>query len=354
MPDVKVALFAGSQEPAHATVNAIIGILGDDATRQRFAAAPLDLPPDRANLPRGNDIMAMDPPTFLIDSHLPSNSVCVLYGPSGCFKTFVAVDWALSVATGTYWMGRTTAHGRVLYVAGEGVSGLAQRVAAWLHDRNLQTAGDIDWLTIAASLYAQEWLEAFVALVAERQPGFVIIDTLARSMVGADENSSRDMGIVVEAAEAVRAVSGATVLLVHHTGKDVSNGPRGSSALFAGMETVISCSGGEGSVTLKVEKHRNAPDGEKTTYRVVSVLDSCVIGDPRRHDIGSEVGSLSSGSRDALESLASIAVPGGVCRPSRNSLALPSRNSLVRRECSSRWGLLLAGCAGAGVGRARH
>lgn len=43
MPDVKVALFAGSQEPAHATVNAIIGLLQEDETRTRFAAAPREL-----------------------------------------------------------------------------------------------------------------------------------------------------------------------------------------------------------------------------------------------------------------------------------------------------------------------
>ena len=43
MPDVKVALFAGSQEPAHATVNAIIGLLENEEARQRFAASPWEL-----------------------------------------------------------------------------------------------------------------------------------------------------------------------------------------------------------------------------------------------------------------------------------------------------------------------
>lgn len=43
VPDFKVAIFAGSQEPAHSTVNAIIGILEDEPTRERFAAAPREL-----------------------------------------------------------------------------------------------------------------------------------------------------------------------------------------------------------------------------------------------------------------------------------------------------------------------
>lgn len=43
MPDVKVAIFAGSQEPAHATVNGMIGLLGDEAVRNRFMADPWGL-----------------------------------------------------------------------------------------------------------------------------------------------------------------------------------------------------------------------------------------------------------------------------------------------------------------------
>lgn len=43
MPDIKVAIFTGSQEPAHATANAMIGILGDDETRTRYATSPWDL-----------------------------------------------------------------------------------------------------------------------------------------------------------------------------------------------------------------------------------------------------------------------------------------------------------------------
>ena len=43
MPDVKVALFAGSQEPAHAVINAMIGILGDAETSQRYADDPFGL-----------------------------------------------------------------------------------------------------------------------------------------------------------------------------------------------------------------------------------------------------------------------------------------------------------------------
>lgn len=43
VPTLKAVIFAGSQEPAHGAANTMIGILGDEETRERFAAAPWDL-----------------------------------------------------------------------------------------------------------------------------------------------------------------------------------------------------------------------------------------------------------------------------------------------------------------------
>ena len=47
----------------------------------------------------------------------------VIYGPSGEGKTFVALDWALSVATGRSWQGKQTKQGPVVYIAGGRWSG---------------------------------------------------------------------------------------------------------------------------------------------------------------------------------------------------------------------------------------
>jgi RecA-family ATPase len=56
--------------------------------------------------------------------------------------------------------------------------------------------------------------------------GFIVIDTLSRVLAGGNENGPEDMGALVMNVDRLRAATGATVLLVHHTGKDASEVPQ--------------------------------------------------------------------------------------------------------------------------------
>ena len=67
----------------------------------------------------------------------------------------------------------------------------------------------------------------------------VFIDTLNRAAPTADENSSRDMGEILEAAKRLQSKTGGLVMLVHHTGKDASKGLRGHSSLFAAIDSAV-------------------------------------------------------------------------------------------------------------------
>jgi len=71
------------------------------------------------------------------------------------------------------------------------------------------------------------------------RPTLIIIDTLARSFGPGDENSTTDMGAFVKACDRLRAETGACVLVVHHTGKDVEKGARGSTALTGAADCII-------------------------------------------------------------------------------------------------------------------
>ena len=91
---------------------------------------------------------------------------------------------------------------------------------------------------------------------------FVILDTLARCMVGADENSAKDCGIVVDALTRLlaRTPDGRGVVLgVHHAGKDGKT-LRGSSAFEGGADTVYFASRDGAVIVLDREKRKDGPE----------------------------------------------------------------------------------------------
>src|SRR5262249_31524456 len=68
---------------------------------------------------------------WLVKPVMPADSVGMMFGASGTFKSFIAVDAAMHVAHGLPWMGRRTRQGDVIYLAAEGGTGLWGRICAW-------------------------------------------------------------------------------------------------------------------------------------------------------------------------------------------------------------------------------
>ena len=91
----------------------------------------------------------------------------------------------------------------------------------------------------------------------------VIIDTYAKATPDRDENSSKDMTLALMCAERISSKTGATVLLITHTGKDKNKGIRGSSAFYAGVDTVLTVDRQVDSLNLrmKVTKQKDGEDG---------------------------------------------------------------------------------------------
>jgi hypothetical protein len=229
----------------------------------------------------------------LIKGLLLSGCLFVVYGESNSGKTFWVLDLALNVAAGLAWRGRKIERGLVLYVAGEGSASVRNRVEAIRRERtdicaeipfaivpqaiNFLDAGAIDSLILTIRAAETESGER-IALV--------IIDTLNRAMGGGDENSAKDMGAVVAAADRIRSETGAAVGFVHHTGKDVAKGARGHSSLRAAVDTEILIEGQSGTRTASVTKQRDLPSGESFGFELKAVvigeddgerITSCVI-----------------------------------------------------------------------------
>jgi len=210
-------------------------------------------------------------PEPLIDNVLDQGTVALAYGKWGTGKSFIALDWACSVATGRHWQGRPTVQRRVLYVAAEGAFGLKGRTEAWERGWRVDVAdGQFDVLPMPVNLTRERDVVELAALIAENGYGLVVFDTLARCMVGGDENSSRDCGVVVDAMNQLREVTpgGRGVILgIHHTGKDGKT-LRGSSAFEAGADTVYFVGAEGGTILLDREKRKDGPRADLHRLRL--------------------------------------------------------------------------------------
>ncbi|WP_168926841.1 helicase RepA family protein [Nitrincola schmidtii] len=199
------------------------------------------------------------PQRWLIKGVLPENSLAAIYGASGSFKSFLAISMSAHIATGKTWDGRKTAKGVVLYVVGEGGVGVPQRIKAWALKHNDDTDPKllfrIDHPVFPADPAQVAMLKATCEQLA-RETGepikLIVFDTLARCYGGADENSAKDMGAFIRGCDDVKAHTGATVLLIHHSGKNEEAGARGSSALRGALDAELLVKREQGTKALNV------------------------------------------------------------------------------------------------------
>lgn len=213
-------------------------------------------------------------PQPLIDGILYADTLAWLHGKPGCGKSFVALDWAACIAAGLPWQMHGTAQGPVLYVIAEGVSGLRNRVRAWEDNAQQKTA--VTFLPVAVQFPDPRDLAAIIALADELKPVLIVIDTQARVTVGADENSARDMGTFVAAADQLRRASKACLLLVHHEARAGEN-MRGSTALEGAATTLIRVTKDGTHVRLDNPKQKDAAEFEPIRLRLVPQLASVTI-----------------------------------------------------------------------------
>jgi hypothetical protein len=225
-------------------------------------------------------LASLPDPAPLIDATLDQHSVSLLAGPWGSGKSFIALDWAACLSSGKAWQARPVhTSGPVLYLAAEGAYGLRKRLDAWEYawDTKLTDEG---WfvLTRPVNLLAPTEVAELCEQMRQRGIRHVVVDTLARCMVGGDENSARDMGLAVDALYEVREATGdgGTVIAIHHTGKDRQT-VRGSSALEAGVDTVYQIEGDAQLLQLKRTKRKDGPVDDLIRLRLNTVLDSVVV-----------------------------------------------------------------------------
>ena len=177
----------------------------------------------------------------LVAGVLGRGELVILFGDSYLGKSFLALDWALSLAHGSPWLGRSVTPGKVLYIAMEGAKTLHKRELAWSAHRHLPTSPhSFTAYPRVVNLMHDDSVKSLAGYIEREGFDLVIVDTLSKSLNGADENSTAEMGGYVAALSRLKeAREGCTVLAVHHSRKDNPEMMRGSGTLFAGVDRVL-------------------------------------------------------------------------------------------------------------------
>ncbi len=204
-------------------------------------------------------IAAEFPLEFLVDPLIVAGSAGFISGEPKIGKTQIALDLAVSLASGRPFLGKFSVpkRRRVLFIENEDGTRLVGRRLRKLMGHYGVTPPELeDWLCFAVRkgfmLDDREWVAALIQQCKERLIEVVFLDVLNLSHTG-DENSARDMSAVVRAGRTIMRECGVSFFVLHHfrkSGKGESS-QRGSqrmrgSSVLAGFS--------ENSIYLSYEK----------------------------------------------------------------------------------------------------
>ncbi|MHC8943053.1 AAA family ATPase [Advenella incenata] len=188
-----------------------------------------------------DDLQNIPPQRWLVKGIIPDGSIGTIFGQSGTYKSFIALDLMAHIANGWPWFGKRVKAAPAVYIPFEGQGGIPKRVIAWRMSRNTKT--NIRFITDRMNLRLQADRDKLVSTLTESgwAGGVLCIDTLAQAGAGIDENSSEGMGEMISIFQELQNRLGGTILVIHHSGKVESAGMRGWSGLRGALDFSIKC-----------------------------------------------------------------------------------------------------------------
>lgn len=229
-------------------------------------------------------------PKQLIKRLLNEASVAIVGGQSGAGKTFLVIDMAVALAAGQGFFGHNVLEKvGVLFVAYEGAGMIHRRIRGacltrwvcakdvpivWVEgvdDLNDKTA--LKNLAEDAAAISDEMVKRFGVKL-----GVIVIDTLGAAFGMSDENSNAEANQILRSLNALRRVTGCTIVPIAHYGKTESSGLRGASAWRGGADTILSVMADRdevsGNVTnrrLALAKSRDDIEGPISGFELIDV-----------------------------------------------------------------------------------
>lgn len=236
------------------------------------------------------------PREWLIRSVLPAQEVIFLHGVPKAGKSFIAIDWALSIATGTAWHGYPIkAQGAVLYVSGEGNTNIAKRFKGWMTYHEVETVHNVMLTKRAYKLPidSKQVIEDVDSSMAEYgYPSIkaIFLDTYRRVLDG-DEDSNRDANAFFDAAAIIQDRYQCAVIIVHHSNRADINRMTGASTLGANADMIYGLKGSiaDGNAVILTNTHaKDSPNLPEMGFGFKDVYLDGVLADPDNPSLGFE------------------------------------------------------------------
>jgi hypothetical protein len=223
-----------------------------------------------------DDIFAMPDPVELVSGMLIERENVAFVGVPKCGKTFLALEIAMCIAANRPVLGKRMVRrpGVVVYLSGEGHGGMKRRIAAWCKSHGVDRsvlrgkffyhvgvpASSLD--TNANLAAAKAYIEGIRAIHGE--PVLIVIDTMARSLGGLDENAANSAAAYLQLTEVLRNSLQCTILTLAHASDKGKPGAkinvRGSSAFIAGFDAgwIVEKYDDTGTVVLSADRLKDA------------------------------------------------------------------------------------------------
>lgn len=242
---------------------------------------------------------------WLIEQLWGDSSVGVIGGAPKCSKTWLGLDMALSVATGTPCLGQYAVPERgpvLVYLAEDALQLVRERVAGMARHRGIELPTvEIHVITAPTLRLDLEPHRVRLLETAKRlRPRLLLLDPLVR-LHGIDENNAGEVAELLAYIRSLQRQLDLSVVLVHHTRKNAAGGVaagqglRGSSDIHAFGDSNLYLRRASQQLMLSSE-HRAAPASPSVYLELVATDAKTthleVVGEPdgdRRRSLPEQV-----------------------------------------------------------------
>lgn len=205
------------------------------------------------------DILNYEDPTYLIGSILIENSLTLLSGYSGVYKSLLSLFIAFSVLTGQKLFGyfNVFKKGSVLIVDEENPGAFLKERLVKMGFTNDMPMSFLHFQKVRVD--NPDCFAELIRVIKDIKPIFVIFDALIR--IHNRKENETEMALVMERLRDIVNL-GVTVLVIHHHRKgagDKKEAVRGSSDILAGVDIHLSIEEKDDDIILSSPKSRTTP-----------------------------------------------------------------------------------------------